>query len=221
MKQITAKPLKPVDAGTGPATAALLREADIVAGPDVPKGPSRRVLLSLLLGALGQAPVYAQKAPKRPPDVRYEPSPMSAVTAMLELAGVKKGDLVYDLGCGDGRIAITAAKDFGARAIGVDIDPELVERSIENAKKAGVSDMVSFREEDLFETDFRYATVVAMALWPSVNLKLRPRLLRELKPGTRIVSLYHDMGDWAPDQTRRVGGIDVYLWRIRPSDGRD
>jgi len=140
---------------------------------------------------------------------------MEAVTAMLELAGVKKGDLVYDLGCGDGRIAITAAKDFGAQSVGIDIDPQLVERSIENAKKAGVSHLATFREEDLFETDFRAATVVAMALWPSVNLKLRPRLIQELKPGTRVVSLYHDMGVWAPDETRRVGGIDVYLWKIR------
>jgi len=211
----------PTDTVTGPAARAQLEQeaqrVDTAACPHLPMRWFRRVLLPLLILAVlgGRVPASAQKEPKRLPDVRYEPSPMGAVTAMLELAGVKKGDLVYDLGCGDGRIAITAAKDFGARAVGVDIDPELVERSIENAKKAGVSHLATFREEDLFETDFRAATVVAMALWPSVNLKLRPRLFKELKPGTRVVSLYHDMGDWVPDETRRVGGIDVYLWRIR------
>ncbi len=168
----------------------------------------------LLLALAGHAPACAQKTPKRPPDVRFEPSPMPAVTAMLELAGVTKGDLVYDLGCGDGRIAITAAREFGARAVGVDIDPGLIEQSTRNAKEAGVSRMVRFREEDLFETDFRDASVVAMALWPSVNLRLRPRLLKELKPGTRIVSLYHDMGDWAPEETRTVDGVMIYLWRV-------
>ena len=176
----------------------------------------KRTSLSLLLCALLAC---AQQAPKRTPDVRYEPSPDRAVTAMLQLAGVKKGDVVYDLGCGDGRFVIAAARDFGARGVGIDIDPARIAESVANAKKAGVTRLVTFREEDLFEADFHEATVVVVALWPSLNLKLRPRLLKELRPGTRIVSIYHDMGDWTPEVARQVDGNKIFLWRIPEKPG--
>ncbi len=157
---------------------------------------------------------FAQKAPKRPPDVHWEPSSPAVVTEMLKLAGVKKGDVVYDLGCGDGRIVIAAAKEFGARGVGIDIDPQRIAESEENARQAGVTSMVKFREEDLFEADFRDATVVTLFLWPSLNLKLRPKLLHDLKPGTRIVSHSHDMGDWPPEKKREIDGSMIYLWTI-------
>jgi SAM-dependent methyltransferase len=164
-------------------------------------------------------PCGAQTAPKRKPDIWWEPSSDSVVTAMLKLAGVKKGDVVYDLGCGDGRIVIAAARQFGARGVGIDIDPQRIAESNENARKAGVASMVTFREEDLFEADFRDATVVTLFLWPSLNLKLRPKLLQELKPGTRIVSHSHDMGDWPPEKQEIVDGARIYLWTIPPRSG--
>ena len=154
---------------------------------------------------------YAQK---RAPDVRYEPSDEEIVREMLKLAGVTKRDVVYDLGCGDGRIVITAAKEFGARGVGIDIDPERIKESRENARKAGVTGRVTFREEDLFEADIRPATVVTLYLWPWVNLRLRPKLWRDLKPGTRVVSHSHDMGDWKPEKEIEVGGHKVYFWTI-------
>ncbi len=176
---------------------------------------SRRVFLSvavcvLLVGGAG----HAQNKPKRQPDVHWEPSSDAAIKAMMQLAGVKKGDIVYDLGCGDGRVVITAARDYGARGVGIDIDPQRIAESNANAKKAGVTQMVTFREDDLFEAKIGDATVVTLFLWPSLNLKLRPKLLRELKPGTRVVSNMHDMGDWAPDQIRQVESRNVYLWVI-------
>ncbi len=167
------------------------------------------VLLLLVLGC-----ATAQKPPLRPPDVRYEPSPPDVVRAMLRLAEVTSRDVVYDLGCGDGRIVITAAKEFGARGVGIDIDPARIAESEENARKAGVSGRVRFRTEDLFEADIREATVVTLYLWPWVNLKLRPKLLRELRPGTRVVSHCHDMGDWTPERQIEVDGHRIYLWRI-------
>ncbi len=133
---------------------------------------------------------------------------------MLKLAGVTARDVVYDLGCGDGRIVITAAKEFGARGVGIDIDPARIAESEENARRAGVTKRVRFRNEDLFEADIREATVVTLYLWPWVNLKLRPKLLRELRPGTRVVSHCHDMGDWAPEHQIEVNGHKIYLWRI-------
>ncbi len=169
---------------------------------------------------LGAAPaLLAQKAPRRPPDVRYEPSPPEVVREMLRLAEVTSKDIVYDLGCGDGRIVIAAAKEFGARGVGIDIDPQRIAESRENARKAGVLGRVKFRNEDLFEADIREATVVTLYLWPWVNLKLRPKLLKELKPGTRVVSHSHDMGDWPPEREVEVNGHRIYLWRIpaRPS----
>lgn len=154
------------------------------------------------------------QAPKRTPDVRYEPSSPEIVRRMLEMAGVHKGDVVYDLGCGDGRIVVAAAKEFGARGVGIDIDPQRIAEAEANAKQAGVTKLVKFRNEDLFEAEFKEATVVMLYLWPWINLKLKPRLLQELKPGTRIVSHYHDMGDWPPEKEMEVEGHRIYFWRI-------
>ena len=148
-------------------------------------------------------------------DVPYEPSSEEVVKAMLEIAQVGKDDLVYDLGCGDGRIVIAAAQKAGAHGVGVDLDPERIKESLENARKAGVTYRVQFFQQDLFETDISKATVVMLYLWPEVNLKLRPKLLRELKPGTRVVSHSHDMGSWRHDQTMRTSdGHRVYSWVI-------
>jgi ubiquinone/menaquinone biosynthesis C-methylase UbiE len=133
---------------------------------------------------------------------------------MLRLANVQANDVVYDLGSGDGRIVITAAQKVGARGIGIDISPERIREANENAKQAGVTDRVEFRQQDLFETNFSDATVVTLYLLPKLNVKLRPKLLRELKPGTRIVSHAFDMGDWKPDQVVEVDGKTVYYWVV-------
>ena len=137
---------------------------------------------------------------------------------MLELTNVKAGDVVYDLGGGDGRVVITAAKHYGARAVGIDIDPERIHQSSEKARKAGVEDRVSFRNEDLFEADIREATVVTLYLLHSLNLKLRPKLWKQLKPGTRIVSYNFHMGDWPPEKQIEVLSGTIYLWTI-PANG--
>ncbi len=148
-------------------------------------------------------------------DVPYEPSSEEIVRTMLEIARVGRDDLVYDLGCGDGRIVIAAARERGARGVGVDLDPERIKESLMNARKANVTDRVRFFQQDLFKADISKATVVMLYLWPEVNLKLRPKLLRELKPGTRVVSHSHDMGSWKPDQsTAAAEGHRVYLWVI-------
>jgi len=144
------------------------------------------------------------------PEVPYVPTPEEVVVAMLKMAGVAPNDMVYDLGCGDGRIVITAAKVFGARGVGVDIDPNLIRQSNENARKAGVTDRVRFIEQDLFETDIREATVVALYLLPELNLQLRPKLLRDLKPGSRIVAHEFDMDDWKPDNMAKVPKVKLY-----------
>jgi SAM-dependent methyltransferase len=178
---------------------------------------SRPAAVCLLLFVLIAGAPYlpAQKTrPKRAPDVHYEPSSPEVVIAMLKLADVHEGDRVYDLGCGDGRIVITAAQKFGARGVGIDIDPQRIQEATENARKAGVTRRVKFRNEDLFESDIRKATVVALYLFPWVNLKLRPKLLAELKPGTRIVSHSHDMGDWPPEKMVEVNGERIYYWTI-------
>jgi ribosomal protein L11 methylase PrmA len=148
--------------------------------------------------------------------VPYEPSSPRVVAQMLRIAGVTSRDIVYDLGSGDGRIPIAAARDFGARAVGIEIDPGLVARARENAQRAGVARRVTFRNEDLFEADFSEATVVTLFLWPEINIKLRPKLLASLKPGTRIVSHWHDMDEWQPERTIRINNIPIYLWRIPP-----
>ena len=144
------------------------------------------------------------------PEVPYVPTPEEVVMEMLKMAGVTRNDIVYDLGCGDGRIVITAAKVFGARGVGVDIDPNLIRQSNENARKAGVADRVKFIEQDLFETDIQEATVVALYLLPELNLQLRPKLLRDLKPGSRIVAHEFDMGDWKPDNMAKVPKVKLY-----------
>ena len=183
-------------------------------------------LLAAALAAGGSRPaktaaeplLVAIQAPARAPDVPYEPTPPDVVREMLRLADVRPTDVVYDLGCGDGRIVIAAAKSYGARGVCVDIDPRRIIESRRNAMSAGVAPRITFRTEDLFQTDIADATVVMLFLWPEVNLRLRPKLLRELKPGTRIVSHWHDMGDWAPDKMVIVspGGRarPVYLWTV-------
>ena len=155
-----------------------------------------------------------QSAPERYPDVPYVPSPEEVVERMLKLAEVHDGDIVYDLGCGDGRIVIMAAQKFGATATGVDIDPERIKEARANAEKAGVTDKTKFVLGDLFEADIHPATVVTLYLLPSVNEKLKPKLLKDLKPGTRVVSHSFDMGDWKPDKTENIDGRRIYLWII-------
>lgn len=180
----------------------------------------------LLLGALGAAlalscapaahSLAAQEAPARPKkDAPYVPTPENVVAEMLRLGKVGKGDILYDLGCGDGRIVISAARRFGTRGVGVDIDPKRIRESNENARQAGVSELVRFETGDLFKMDFKDATVVTLYLMPVVNLRLRPRLLQELRPGTRVVSHAFDMGDWRPDQQVDVDPKHrLYLWVV-------
>ncbi|HEV2688233.1 MAG TPA: class I SAM-dependent methyltransferase, partial [Bryobacteraceae bacterium] len=150
----------------------------------------------------------------------YVPTTEQAVQEMLKLAGVKKTDVVYDLGCGDGRIVIAAAKSFGARGVGIDINPQRIQEAKENARKAGVEKLVRFEENDLFKADIHEATVVTLFLLPQVNLRLRPKLLSDLKPGTRIVSNTFDMGDWKPEKEASLDGNDwglshkFLLWTV-------
>ena len=169
---------------------------------------------ALVLAVPGPVLAQAKKKPSRGPDVIFVPTPQEVVEDMLRLANVRKGDVLYDLGSGDGRIAITAAKRYGIKATGIDIDPERIREATENAKKAGVSDRVQFKQEDLFQADFRDATVITLYLLPDLNVKLRPRLLAELRPGTRIVSHQFDMGTWKPDRKVELNGRTIYLWTI-------
>jgi SAM-dependent methyltransferase len=155
--------------------------------------------------------------PKREPDVPYVPTPDDVVQTMLKVADVKKSDVVYDLGCGDGRIVITAAKVYGAHGVGIDINPERIREARLNAKQAGVENLVTFIEGDLFDADIKNATVVTLYLLPSINLKLRPKLWKDLKPGTRVVSHSFDMGDWEPEKKDVSVGRTVYFWTIPAS----
>jgi precorrin-6B methylase 2 len=169
--------------------------------------------------ASGQSAVPAPvPRPARTPDVHYEPTPQHVVVTMLDLAKVRAGDRVYDLGCGDGRIVITAVKQFGARGVCIDIDPQRILESRANARAAGVEQHIEFLTQDLFESDISGATVVTLFLWPGVNMKLRPKLWRDLKPGTRVVSYIHDMEDWPPREERTVEGArgprKLMLWTI-------
>jgi SAM-dependent methyltransferase len=185
-------------------TRAFYLSAAIVAGlssATVAAGPEDR-----------QAPA-TQTQTERRPDVIFVPTRELVIEAMLKAAKVGPNDIVYDLGCGDGRIVVAAAK-LGARAVGIDIDPVRIKEANENAAKAGVTGKVQFRQEDLFQADIREATVVTLYLLPSLNVKLRPRLMEQLRPGTRIVSHDFDMGDWAPEETIAVDGKTVYLWTI-------
>lgn len=169
--------------------------------------------LSSLVQAGASGPIMLAQA-TRTPDVVFVPTPQEVVDAMMAVAKVGPKDVLYDLGCGDGRLVITAAQKHGARAIGIDIDPERIREANANARNANVTDRVKFVQADLFDTDFREATVVTLYLLPSLNLKLRPKLWRELKPGTRVVSHDFDMGDWVPEQRLNVGSRAVYFWRI-------
>ena len=160
----------------------------------------------------------ARKRPLRKPDVIYYPTPTETVAEMLRMAKLKKGDVLYDLGSGDGRIPIAAAKEYGIRAVGIEIDPKLVTEAEENARQAGVSHLVRFRNEDMFHIDISEATVVTLYLSEKLNVLLRPKLLSELRPGSRILSHDFRMGDWKPEETVRVpwGKLyrTVYLWTV-------
>jgi SAM-dependent methyltransferase len=178
---------------------------------------NKRIFLVAAATALFGLGSCAKKSKQlRAPDVPYVPSPPHVVTRMLRLANVGASDRVYDLGCGDGRIVIAATKDYGAKGVCVDIDPERIREARENAKAAGVEDKIEFLTQDLFEADLRDATVVTLFLWPEINTKLRPKLHRELKPGTRVVSYMHDMDDWNPDRLATVlvegESFSIYLW---------
>lgn len=175
---------------------------------------NRRVFSASLLACFGVARAQTAAPPARQPDVPYVPTPQTVVEAMLKLGEVKTGDILYDLGSGDGRIPITAAKLFKVRGTGIDINPVRIEEAQANAKKEGVADLVKFRNEDLFQANFKDATVVTLYLLPSVNMKLRPRLISELKPGTRIVSHSFDMGEWEPEKRIEVDGRYLMLWRV-------
>ncbi len=175
-----------------------------------------RIMAMGMMIAIAATAAFAQSenSPSRLPDVPYVPTSQAVVDAMLELAKVGKTDMVYDLGSGDGRIPITAARKFGARGVGIDINPSLVEQANKNAKEAKVNDKVRFTTGDLFDFDFSAATVVTLYLLPDVNLRLRPILWKQLKPGTRIVSHAFSMGDWKPEETKIVDGSTLYFWRI-------
>ena len=163
------------------------------------------IILAASIAGLGcdEQPTSATTS-LREPDVRYEPTSPDVVQVMFRLANVNTGEVVYDLGCGDGRIVITAVREFGAHGVCVDIDPPRIAESRENARAAGVTKNIRFLNQDLFETDVSEASVVMLFLSAELNLKLRPKLLRELKPGARIVSHWHDMGDWKPQKAVRV-----------------
>jgi SAM-dependent methyltransferase len=184
--------------------------------------PLRLSIVALAVLAVAAAAGVAQplKPMEKQPEVPYVPTHEKVVDEMLKVARVGKNDVLYDLGSGDGRIPITAAKRWGTRGIGVDIDPERVKEARENAARAGVADKVKFFQQDLFETDIKEATVVTLYLLPDVNLRLRPKLLAELKPGSRVVSHNYDMGDWKPEKTLTVklpdGDHTVYYWVVPP-----
>jgi ribosomal protein L11 methylase PrmA len=183
--------------------------AILIVSPSLLAAPAPGGVTAPAAQAAGQAP-----APTRTPDVIFVPTPEEVVEAMLNVAKVTRNDLVYDLGCGDGRIVITAAQKHGARGVGIDIDPQRIAEATANATKAGVNDRVKFMQADLFTTDISQATVVTLYLLPSLNVKLMPKLMKELKPGTRIVSHAFDMGDWKPEQSLEVDGRRVYFWTI-------
>ena len=174
---------------------------------------SRAFALPVVLVLLASAGAAQQPAPARQPDVIFVPTPSDVVDAMLKLAKITSTDVVYDLGSGDGRIVIAAAKMFGAHGVGIDIDPERTREATANARAAGVADKVTFRTEDLFTADISPATVVMMYLSPSVNSRLAPKLM-QLKPGTRIVSHAFDLGSWKPQQRVMVSGRPVFLWTV-------
>ena len=172
-------------------------------------------LTALALAAPAAGP-QSIPLPSRAPDVPFVPTRQEVVEEMLRVAGVRAGDVVYDLGCGDGRIVVTAAEKFGARGVGIDINPQRIAEATANAKRANVEQDATFKVGDLFEADIREATVVTLYLLPDVNLRLKPKLLRDLKPGTRVVSHDFTMGDdWKPEKTLRLGSDSIYFWTIK------
>ena len=177
-----------------------------------------QLLTALVVALLIGIPAAAQE-PDVHKDVPYVPTPPDVVESMLKLGKATAGDIHYDLGCGDGRIVIAAVQKFGAaRGTGYDIDPERIKEAVENAKQAGVSDKTKFILGNLFEADFRDATIVTLYLLPEVNLKLRPKLLKDLKVGSRIVSHQFDMGDWAPDRVIKMDWRTIYMWVVTEKD---
>lgn len=186
------------------------------------------ILVSAAAALLGVGGLYAGPAlvgsvvdaPERSPDVIFVPTPHKVVDAMLELAEVRDGDVLYDLGSGDGRIPIAAATRHDIRAVGIEISPQRIRASRANARRAGVADRIDFRQEDLFRSDFSQASVITLFLLQDLNEKLKPRLLNELKPGSRVVSLAWTMGDdWPPERAVQVDGATIYLWTIPPRKG--
>jgi hypothetical protein len=171
-------------------------------------------IVLLLTSSLGLSSCGLTPRVKTEPDVVFITTPHRVVREMLKLAELRKDDVLYDLGSGDGRIVIAAAKDFGARAVGIEIDQELIIQSTENARKANVADRTSFRKEDIFKADIHEATVVTLFLLPGVNQMLIPKLFKELQPGARVVSHRFDMAEWKPDAALRGYGSDVYFWYI-------
>ncbi len=167
-----------------------------------------------LVLAQAAATTETDEKPARKPDIHFVPTPQKVVDEMLSTAKVQKGEMVYDLGCGDGRIVITAAKNYGAKGIGIDIDPQRIREATENAKKAGVQDQVEFKKADLFESDFKDANVISLYLLTSLNKRLRPKILAEVRPGTRIVSHAFGMGEWEPDQEKNIEGSTMYYWMV-------
>lgn len=180
------------------------------------------VLLAGLMLVLASSLTSAQtSATELRLDVPYVPTPQPVVDKMLELAAVGPRDVLYDLGCGDGRIVISAARDRGARGVGIDLNPVRIEEALANARSAGVAEKVQFRVGDLFQSDFSQATVVTLYLLPDINRKLRPQLWRQLKVGTRVVSHDFNMGDeWPPEKVETVNGKTLYYWTIRPEHKR-
>jgi predicted RNA methylase len=179
------------------------------------------VAVASVVFALGAAMTPAQVPEARRPDIGYAPTPLAVVDAMLQAAAVTANDVVYDLGSGDGRVVIMAAAKYGARGVGIEIDPALVKSARQAAIENGVADRVSFVEGDMFSADISPATVVTLFLWPSVNTRLETKLRFELRPGTRIVSNTFGIGHWRPDETTRgVAGSDVLLWRVPRAPAR-
>lgn len=178
------------------------------------------LMASTVAGCAAGAPSAGAEAPAAPAklDVIFVATDLEIVNAMLTLANVTRDDLVYDLGCGDGRIVIAAAKEFGARGVGVDLDPRRIREAQANAVRAGVADRVTFRVQDIFDTDIQAATVVTLFLSPELNARLRPKLTSQLEPGSRIVSHRYGIGDWVPEKTRTVMVSEtrnhIFLWRV-------
>jgi SAM-dependent methyltransferase len=176
-------------------------------------------MMTVLLAASGVSQCLAAEptSAERKLDVWYVPTTNEVVDRMLHVANVSALDVVYDLGCGDGRIVIAAAKKYGARGVGVDLDPARIREARENAKKAGVENLVTFKVADLFKTDLTEATVVTLYLLPELNRRLKPKLFAELRPGARVVSHDFDMGrEWPADEYIKLGTDGIYLWKMPP-----